>query len=62
MFKKTLYLLLGLGGGYLGMQIPFRRAETLTSQVVGFMLAFSLSILIIDHSYHQWRERRRRCR
>ncbi len=60
MFKKLLYLSLGVIGGGLGMLIPLQREETLTSQVVGFALAFSLSLLAIDHYYQQWRERRKR--
>lgn len=60
MLKRTLYIILGLVGGYCGMLIPMQRDETLTSQLVGFILAFGLTVLIADHYYEQWRERRRR--
>jgi len=59
MLRTILYLSLGAAGGYCGMLIPMQREESLSCLLYGFILACGLTILVVDHYYKQWREKRK---
>ena len=58
--KRVLYPVAGSIGGILGMTASVVRKEGVSACIVGFLLAFVLTVIMVDHYYNSWREHRRR--
>ena len=58
--KRVLYLTAGSIGGMLGMTASVLREESVSACILGFLLAFGLTVIVVDYYYNSWREHRRR--